>query len=158
MKTGEEILLEEVRAQYSRQLDIWTELNNKSQSFLQLNGLLLSVIFIGMGFVSGVSDYGLFSLLITSAAAITTSIIILAVPIMQREHMKETKVETGSDAEMEGKEKDIMLALINAYNIAQKDVIDKYKKRNFQFGLSVGFLIGGLFFLFLFIAVTVFFR
>jgi len=41
---------------------------------------------------------------------------------------------------------------------AQKDVIDKYKKRNFQFGLSVGFLIGGLFFLFLFIAVTVFFR
>lgn len=77
---------------------------------------------------------------------------------MQRTSIKEIKVEAASNADMTGKEKDIVLALISTYNIAQKDVTDQYKKRNFHFGLSVGFLIGDMIFLLAFIVVSVFSR
>ena len=56
MKISEEILLEEVKEEYARQLSTWVELTHKSYTFLQLNGLLLSVIFVGMSLVPNLFD------------------------------------------------------------------------------------------------------
>ena len=41
-------LLDEVRSEYTRQLQTWTELIGRSHQFLQINGLILTIVLIGM--------------------------------------------------------------------------------------------------------------
>ena len=126
MKTSEEILLEEVRSEYSRQLAAWTELTHRSHNALQLNGLLLTVIFIGIGFQSSFREFSV--MLMLSSACIVISIV-LGICAARSESVKEIKVELDADSEIDDKQRDIMFHLIITYNTAQKDVIRKYNAR-----------------------------
>ena len=145
------LIVEEVRAQYSRQLSNWTDLERTSHTFLQLNGLMLTIILIGIGFVydAPISVPALIMLLI-SASCIIASIWIIIYGF-RRQTVKETKVELESKVDVEGKEEVIMRLLVAAYNEAQDDVISKHNGRTKVLWRSQVALSVGLAFLFAFI-------
>lgn len=154
MKSSEEIILEEVRAQYHRQLASWTELDHRSSNFLQLNGLMLTVVFIGLGFVYAELSVFLLAPLVISASFIVVFVLLLAVFVLRSTSVRETKVELDNDADVDGKEKDIMMSMIRAYNTAQQDVISKHNTRTRHMGHSVNTLLVGLLFLLAFIVLV----
>ena len=155
MKTSEEILLEEVKSEYARQMASWTDLDHKWNSFLQFNGLLLSIIFIGIGITQNNSDESISELLGASSICIIISIIILAFYSIKRIPIKEINVKVDKDMDIKGKERDITLSLIRMYNITQEDVTSKHIARLKHLSWSVLFLTVGIGFLLSFIITVV---
>lgn len=153
MKISEEILLEEVKAEYTRQLTSWTELNHKSHNFLQLNGLLLSVIFIGIGIIKDSLDVFTFLLLAASSCSVIVSTLILVRFVTPAASLKEIRIDLEGDIDVKDKEKDIMWSLIRQYNISQNNIISKHEGRLKKMSYSVWSLVVGLFFLLAFIFV-----
>ena len=142
-------------AEYARQLNTRVELNYKAHNFLQLNGLISSIIFIGTGIVGESLRSLLWPYLFVSSFCIIVSIGIIAVRITPAKKIKEIKVELDDGVKIDGKETCIMRALIKKYNVAQSDMITKHGARSREFQHSVYFLLAGLVALLLFIA-TVF--
>ena len=155
MKTSEEILLEEVKSEYARQMPSWTDLDHRWNSFLQFSGLLLSIIFIGIGITQNSFDNPISGLLVASSVCIIISIIILAFYSIKRTAIKEINVKVDKDMDIKGKEIDITLSLIRAYNSAQKDVTSKHIVRLKHLSWSVLFLTVGIGFLLSFIITAV---
>ena len=147
MRTSEEILLEEVKAEYSRQLEAWTHLTQKSHTFLHLNGLLLTVIFIGIGLQGHSSEF--YVLLLAASSICVIISISLGIKTTKNESVKEIKVKLEEGSDIEGKEKEIIRHLIRTYNTAQDDIIRKFniRKKNldlskYMLALGLGLLLG----------------
>ena len=153
IRDSEEILLDEVKAEYTRQLSSWTDLSHRSSSFLQLNGIVLSIIFLGINFTQAVIVESIIVLLLLASVFIIFSIAILAAPAIHRVGTKDINIEINGVQDMKGKEHKIALALINQYLIAQKDVISKYENRLKLFSISVALFSIGIGFLLTFITV-----
>ena len=133
MKTSEEILLEEVKDQYNRQLSNWTELNRKSQNFLQINGILLSVVFIGISFIMELASQYLIILTVSTISIILS--LIISIFSIFKTSIKETNIEIDRDADLENNEKKIIFGLIRIYKITIDEVTNKNNKRTDVFGL-----------------------
>ena len=153
MKTSEEILLEEVKAQYTRHLNSWSELDSKSHNFLQLNGLILSIIVIGVVSLDFSTNKLSSFMLITSAIWITSSIV-FGVMATTRKQLKEISVEISDDVDLEGKEKEIMLSMIKQYGISIKVIDEKYNERTKRVERAMYCLSTGLVFLITFVVAT----
>lgn len=160
MKTSGEILLEEVKAEYSRQLEAWTELTQKSHTFLHLNGLLLTVIFIGIGLQGPLRE--LYVLLLAASSVCIIISIMIGIKTTKSEAVKEIKVKLEEDSDIEGKEREIIYQLIRTYNTAQDDIISKYnvRKKNldwskYMLALGLGLL---LWFMLWFLSVNLLFN
>ena len=149
-KSSEEILLDEVKAEYARQLSSWTDLDRRFGSFLQLNGIILSIIFIGMGIRQNALNEMTFVLL-SASVCIIISIIMLAIPTIKRTTIKEINVRIDGAPDMTNKERVIALALIKKYNIVQDDVISKHKIRLKMLSVSIFFFTLGIILLLVFI-------
>ena len=147
MMISEEIILTEVKAEYTRQLTSWTELNHKSSTFLQLNGLLLSIIVIGLGISSNTTINYAAIWLILSSVSIVISILILARHVISENGVKEIEINVDDDYNLINKEKELMLSLIGRYNIAQNYIINKHKIRIKHLRRSLHALVVGLCFL-----------
>ena len=137
MKTSEEILLEEVKAQYSRQLITWEQLLHKSQIFLQLNGLILSMIIIALGFVIDKLITITIVLILITLIFVSISIITTLIYVIRGMSLKDTKVVLEDDFNMEGKEKEIIVSLIRVYQISQNTLDKKYKKKSHYFDNNI---------------------
>ncbi len=149
MKTSEEILLEEVKDQYNRQLSNWTELNRKSQNFLQINGILLSVVFIGISFIMELASQYLIILTVSTISIILS--LIISIFSIFKTSIKETNIEIDRDADLENNEKKIIFGLIRIYKITIDEVTNKNNKRTDVLVYASMSLMLGLFFLFIFI-------
>ena len=68
---------------------------------------------------------------------IVTSMCIILRYVIVRVEIKEIKVCVDEEYDARGKEKEILLALIKQYNIAQEDIIEKYNKRSKYFQWSL---------------------
>ena len=153
MKTSEEILLEEVKAQYTRHLNSWSELDSKSHNFLQLNGLILSIIVIGVISLDFSTNKLSSVMLIASAICIILSIV-FGLTAITRKKLKEIAVKVSDDADLEGSEKKIMLAMIKQYDISIRVIDEKHKKRTKEVERAMYSLFIGLVFLITFVVTT----
>ena len=105
---------------------------------------MLSIIFIGIGITQNSFDNPISGLLVASSVCIIISIIILAFYSIKRTAIKEINVKVDKDMDIKGKEIDITLSLIRAYNSAQKDVTSKHIVRLKHLSWSVLFLTVGI--------------
>ena len=153
MRTSEEILLEEVKAQYTRHLNSWSELDSKSHNFLQLNGLILSIIVIGVISLDFSTNKLSSVMLIVSAICIILSIV-FGLTAITRKKLKEIAVKVSDDADLEGSEKKIMLAMIKQYDISIRVIDEKHKKRTKEVERAMYSLFIGLVFLISFVVTT----
>ena len=149
MKTSEEILLQEIKDEYYRQLSNWREFNHKSQNFLQINGLVLSVVFIGISISENISTDVFILLSISSFFIILSTITALITNL--RKTIKEIDIKIKNNADLKNNEEKLIRGLIRIYNLANNNVIQENNKRSKEINFSVVFLILGMIFLFSFI-------
>jgi len=91
--------MEEVMGEFQRQLKTWNELNHKSYTFLQMNGLILSVIFIALSIEGDkIGVLRAFFLLLGSIFIIISMIVVICYGLIGMQ-IKEIKVELDDDAE-----------------------------------------------------------
>lgn len=145
-------LLDEVRSEYTRQLQTWTELIGRSHQFLQINGLILTIVLIGMQLTINSGNSIALIFLLMSAVLIVLSMLIVLLYVAKREIIKEIRIDIKEGYDASGKDKEILLALINTYNTAQNDLIEKYNKRSRDFQGALWCLLAALVSLAIFIS------
>ena len=143
-KSIDEHILDEVKSEYTRQLQTWTELTGRSHQFLQINGLILTIVMIGMQLTIDSGNSIALIFLSISAISIVLSVLIALLRVTKQIDIKEIKIDIKEGYDTSGKEKDIMLALISRYNIAQNDLIEKHNKRTKYHQYALRFLLAAL--------------
>lgn len=139
----EKTLLSEAKAGYNHQLSNWNELDHKFQNFLRLNGLLLTMIFIGIGFIGMNSIiesikadsinksfiFVAFVFLFFSVCSIFYSTLRSFSSVRDVSVIKEIDVNLYDDNDPKNKERDTFTSLIEKYDLARGKIIKNYDKR-----------------------------